>query len=94
MNLASYLLRDGFKGEYESAILVTNDSDLERPVRMVRDELGLPVGALYPNHKHGGVLRAVAKFSRHIKTDDLAASQFPDLIQLPDGKTVHKPADW
>ncbi len=56
MNLATHLLRDGFRKEYQAAVLVTNDSDLLEPVRMVRKELGLVVGILNPHRKASRVL--------------------------------------
>ena len=40
VNLASHLLLDGFDDEYEMAVVVSNDSDLELPIRMVRTRLG------------------------------------------------------
>ncbi len=46
VNLASYLLVDGFLGKYEVAVIVSNDADLIEPVRLVRAGLGLPVGVL------------------------------------------------
>src|ERR1700753_354542 len=52
VNIASHLLRDGFKCVYEVAIVVTNDFDLVEPVRIVRRELGLPVGILNPHQHH------------------------------------------
>lgn len=55
VNLASHLIRNGFKHEYEQAVLITNDSDLSEPVRIVKEELGLAIGLLnprkYPNPK-------------------------------------------
>ncbi len=44
VNLATRLLADGFGGDYEVAIVISNDSDLKLPVQVVRDELHLPVG--------------------------------------------------
>ncbi len=41
VNLASHLLMDGFQSKYEVAVLITNDSDLSEPVRMVKNELKL-----------------------------------------------------
>src|ERR1700744_5638592 len=67
VNLASHLLRDGFKGVYEVAIVVTNDSDLVEPVRIVRRELGLPVGVLNPHQHHSAGLRAEATFMKRIR---------------------------
>ena len=48
VNLASYLLLDGFEGEYEMAVVISNDSDLELPIRMTRTKLGKEVGGLRP----------------------------------------------
>jgi hypothetical protein len=41
VNLATALLSDGFKGLYEVAVVVSNDSDLAWPIQVVRDELKL-----------------------------------------------------
>ena len=40
VNLASYLLMDGFWDEYDLAVVVSNDSDLQLPVEMARTRLG------------------------------------------------------
>src|SRR5262249_52027714 len=49
VNLAAHLLHDGHLHRYEAAVLLTNDSDLLEPVKMVRYELGLPVGIINPH---------------------------------------------
>ena len=43
VNLASHMLRDGFRGGYDVAVLLKNDSDLIEPIRIVKEELGLMV---------------------------------------------------
>lgn len=48
VNLATYLLVDGFHGEYEQAVVVSSDSDLALAIRKVRDVIGLPVGVVNP----------------------------------------------
>lgn len=48
VNLASLLLADGFRGKYEAAVVLSNDSDLMLPIHIVTRELGLPVGLLNP----------------------------------------------
>jgi hypothetical protein len=52
VNLASHLLRDAYGRRFEVAVLVTNDSDLAEPVRIVAQEIGLPVGLLNPHQFH------------------------------------------
>jgi len=49
VNLASWMLLDGFRKDYEQAVVISNDSDLVEPLRMVRYELGLGVGVLNPH---------------------------------------------
>ena len=51
VNLATHLLNDGYKKAYDIAVLITNDSDLIEPVRIIREELKLPVGIINPQ-KH------------------------------------------
>ncbi len=45
VNLASMLLADGFRGDYEVAVVVSDDSDLVLPIKIVTNQLRLPVGA-------------------------------------------------
>jgi hypothetical protein len=37
-------LGTGYQARYETAIVVSNDSDLVSPIKIVREELGLRVG--------------------------------------------------
>lgn len=48
VNLASYLLLDGFQGRYDHAVVVSNDSDLATPVKMVRDDLQKQITIAFP----------------------------------------------
>lgn len=94
VNIATHLINDGYKSAYETAVIVTNDSDLLEPIRIVRSELGLAVGVLNP-HKNptSKVLARHASFVRQIRQGVLAASQFP--AELTDAHGVfHKPPSW
>jgi hypothetical protein len=94
VNLASYLLLDGFKGAYEAAVVISNDSDLAEPIRLVRQELGLVVGVLNPReHPAVALKRASPKFHIRITRDHLKASQFPPVLRDGNG-SVHKPSQW
>lgn len=66
VNIGAHLLMDGFRKDYERAIVVSNDSDLATPIRMVRDELKLPIGVVFPctnpNRSKSGHLLKVATF--------------------------------
>ena len=91
VNLASHLIHDGWKGEYEAAVVVTNDTDLEEPIRIVAQELRKPVGLICPKGDPASHLKKVATFIRRINNSRLARNQFP--VTIP-GTSIRKPAGW
>lgn len=91
--LASMMLADGFRKDYEVAVVLSNDSDLVLPIKIVRTELKLPVGILNPHKTFAFELAKVATFKKPIRAGVLAASQFP--ASLTDAKgTITKPPGW
>ena len=52
VNLATRLLIDGFNGDYEQAVVVSNDSDLASPMRYVRDEMALKMTVVNPDNNN------------------------------------------
>lgn len=94
VNLACHLLLDAFQGSYDVAAVISNDSDLVEPIRIATQILGKPVGLLSPVNNPTPELARAASFIRRISVSDLAASQFPDPVQRPDGMTIGKPASW
>ncbi len=93
VNLATYLLRDAFRGEFECAAVISNDSDLLEPIKIVRVELGLPVGLLNPHKRPSVVLKKEATFLKQIRSGLLAKCQFPDPIKTTSGE-IRKPPSW
>jgi len=93
VNLAAHLLHDGFKGLFDTAVIISNDSDLAEPVRLVKQVLNLPVGILNPHQRHSQTLQQYATFVKRIRQHHLIASQFPN--PMTDSKGVfHKPQGW
>ena len=93
VNIAAHILMDGFSKKYELAVLITNDSDLAEPVRMVRQELGLGIGILNPHQHHSQQLKQQATFIKRIRQSDLLAAQFSQTVTDSKGKFT-KPAAW
>ena len=94
VNLATQLLIDGFKGRFQTAVVLSNDSDLVSPIRAVQIELGLPVGVLVPGTEKQIRRSALpADYYRRIRPHVLAASQFPDRIHDAHG-AFRKPMGW
>ncbi len=93
VNIASHMINDGYKGDYDIAVLISNDSDLVEPVRIVTQELNSKVGILNPHKKQSRELSQYATFYKPIRAGVLAASQFPATLTDSAG-TFHKPAAW
>ena len=97
VNLATQLLVDGFNGRFAAAAVISNDSDLSRPVRVVREDLALPVGVLNPYPKRNWELSPsllpAGSFYKPIRQQAIASSQFP-LSLADEHGTVTCPARW
>lgn len=93
VNLATHLLHDGFKGLFDTAVIISNDSDLAEPVKVVKQVLGLNIGILNPHQNHSKTLQQYATFVKRIRQSHLIASQFPTPMTDARGP-FHKPQDW
>lgn len=100
VNLATWLLLDGVDGLYETAIVVSNDSDLEEPIRQANKRYG-PVHVISPHQLAKGppytycyTLKAAATSYRSLLESEVAQSQLPDPVRLPKGKKVTRPIVW
>ena len=95
VNLATRLLVDGFNGEYEQAVVVSNDADFAAAMRYVRDDLGLRVTLVNPDPRNSSPreLADAATYVRRLWKSHLRRSLFPDT--LTDGiGTITKPVGW
>ena len=97
VNLASYLLRDGHTNGYDQAFVISNDSDLALPIRMVRDELGFAITVVNPNLNQKAYtpkeLVDAASSIRQLRLNTLRDSQFPSTMTDARG-TITKPLTW
>lgn len=48
VNLATELLMDAFRNDFEGAVVLSDDSDLIAPIRAIRQLLQVPVGVMNP----------------------------------------------
>lgn len=94
VNLAVHMLNDGLCDKYDAALLLSQDTDLCEPMRMIQ-ESGKIVGLVCldgrePNKR----LKRHASFVRHVTHARLAAAQFPDEIIGAKGQAIVKPEEW
>ena len=92
VNLATYLLFDAHNDEFDAAVLVTDDSDLVEPVRLVRRDFGKHVRILSPRGKSWQLSQAATRFYQ-ISAANLRAAQLPRTLKDSAG-TITKPQGW
>ncbi len=94
VNLATHLLCDAFADQYDTAVIISNDSDLLLPIQIVRSRFGKKIGILNPHRHHPSrALLPHVDFVKTIRKGVLAASQFPPTLRDNLGE-FHKPPTW
>jgi uncharacterized LabA/DUF88 family protein len=93
VNLATHLLHDAHMGRFDIAVVVSNDSDLLEPIKIVREQLGKKVGILNPHKNPSRALLPHIDFIKQIRAGVLGASQFPATMRDTTG-TFTKPPAW
>jgi uncharacterized LabA/DUF88 family protein len=103
VNLASHLLFDAFGASFDVALVVSGDSDLVTPIRMVTRNIGKPVGVINPQRLSGPsrrrcrgstALKAVASYYRGgVTWAQLEKAQFPLKLRDDSGE-FGPPPEW
>ena len=97
VNLATHLLHDSHRGFTDCVVVVSNDSDLAEPLRIVHTELQVRTGLISPTYRKqrhpSRELVRHSDFVKRIREGVLRDSQFPASLQ-DDLGTVRKPPTW
>ncbi len=86
VNLATRLLVDGFDGDYEHAVVVSNDADSAAAMRYVRHGLNRRVTLVNPDRRNTSP-RELAESATYVKRlwkSHLRNSQFPETLRDED----------
>ncbi len=110
VNLATELLSDAFRNDFEAAVIISDDSDLISPIKAVRQHMQLQVAVLNPQlefdsrgkkryrkdlaHAATAGKPETQWFYQHIDRSLLTTCQFPDPIVDKDGRPIRKPQTW
>lgn len=85
---------DAYQNDYEVAVIISNDSDLVEPIKIIREQLGKRVGILNPHAHHPSrELLKNADFFKTIREGVIKVSQFPKALKDAVG-VFHKPELW
>ena len=92
VNLATHLLWDALHGEADAYAVLSNDSDLATPIRMLRDAKGAQVGVIFPSDPVSRELHAAAGWVVKLRTSHYARCQLPRLVESEN--PITKPHEW
>lgn len=91
VNLACHIVADGYKKLYDVAVIVSNDTDLVEPMRIVAEDLKRPVGLICTTEQAAHSLKQQATFIKHLTPARLRDAQFPFVIP---STNIRRPAEW
>ncbi len=95
VNIATHLIIDAFQDKYDTAILISGDSDLVPPIRAVHENFPQKsVSVFFPPHRHNNTVATAAKGSQTIGRKKLLDSQFDTEVHKKDGYILRKPIEW
>jgi len=80
VNIASHLVHDAHHALFEKAVVISNDSDLVTPIKMVTKEISLPVTIVSPFDRNSIQLKEVATDVKHLRKGLLEVSQFSEKL--------------
>lgn len=96
VRIAVELLKDATLDRWDTAMLVTGDSDLLPPIEALKEMFPQKrILVAFPPDRHRAVrLKQEAHGWFVIKLDQIRGSQMPDIVTKPDGYELHRPKHW
>lgn len=94
VNLATYAMLDACRQDCQAIAVITNDSDLSEPLRIIRAELGLVVGVVNPHPARRRSRALTASFFKQLRVSALRQCQFPAEVTDGAGRVIRKPDGW
>jgi len=95
VNIATAIIVDAFKGNYDMAMLISGDSDLTTPIREVHSLFkNKRVFIAFPPKRHNSSMAIVAKGSLNIGRKKLVDAQFDKEVVSKTGYKLKRPNEW
>lgn len=95
VNIAVELMTDAFQDAFDTALLISADSDLSGPVAAVRRLFAAKrVVVAFPPGRYSTQLDGLSSASIHIGRATLAKSQLPATVTKPNGFVLARPSRW
>jgi len=95
VNIAVTMLTDAMSNAYDTAILISADSDLVPPVRALRNNFSdKKVIALFPPDRNSYELKNAANHTLYLGRSRIKKSQFATTVVSNSGFNLTKPGSW
>lgn len=95
VNIAVQLLSDAFADRFDTALLISADSDLTTPVKQLRSLFPTKrLIAVFPPNRRSFELGQAAHGAFTLGEANLRQSQFPDNVVRSDGFVLQRPTHW
>ena len=95
VNIAVEMLTDAFQNKFDTAILISADSDLVAPIRRVKELFPYKkIVVAFPPARFSFALKEIVNASFVIGRKMLAKSVFPEEVAKPDGFILKRPERW
>ena len=95
MNIAIKLFQLSINDVYDTAIIVSGDSDLLPAINAVKKTFPAKlIGVVIPQGRQAEALKHATDFHIRLKEHHLSTCQFPGVINVGDGRQLKEPVSW
>lgn len=95
VNIAVQLLADAFDDRFDTALILSADSDLTTPVRQVLDRFpDKRIIVVQPPGRNSAELKKAATAAFTLSQTKVRQNQLPETVTTADNMTLKRPATW
>lgn len=95
VNIATQLILDAYDDKFDTAIIMSGDSDLTTPIKMLRERFeNKRFVVAFPPGRESFHLGEVATAHTYIRKNKLRKSLLPDTLKNRAGYEVKRPDAW
>ena len=94
VNLAVEMVSDAYENRSDAVVLISGDADHSAALSVVRYRHRKTIVVFNPHPGECAELRRLSTFYKNIPRDLPAKCQLPEVVTLPNGRTIHRPPAW
>jgi uncharacterized LabA/DUF88 family protein len=95
VNIAIHLFRYALEGRYDSAIIISGDSDLIPSISAVKTIFpNKSIGIIIPIDRASESLKKTADFHMKMKEYHLSSCLFPNPLSIGQNQSIYRPDSW